>query len=121
MVLSRAWLRIVRIEFKSKASLVGEAFENLRFARNLLLGCFGFGGIAFGVLAAEALYPAGGVHELLLAGEERMAGGADFNADITLMRRARDKCVPAGAMHADLAVVRMDGCFHDSCYLDSDI
>jgi vancomycin permeability regulator SanA len=84
----------------------------MRFCADLLFGRFGFGGVAFRVFAAEAFYAAGGVHELLLAGKEGMAGGADFNADIALMRRARYKCVPAGAMNADLAVVRMDSCFH---------
>jgi len=84
----------------------------MRFCAELLLCCFGFRGVAFRVLAAEAFYAAGGVHELLLAGKEGVAGGADFNADIALMRRARYKCVPAGAMDPDLAVVRMDSCFH---------
>jgi len=98
--------------YKSKASRLGEAFRNGLWMRISLLGRFGFGGIAFRVLAAEPFYAAGGVHELLLAGEEGMAGGADFNADVAFVRRARNKCVPAGAMHPDLAVVRMDSCFH---------
>jgi hypothetical protein len=88
-------------------------------ARKLLRLCgghsfcrFGLGGVAFRVFAAEAFYAAGGVHELLLACKEGMTGGADFNTDIAFVRRARNKCVPAGAMHPDLAVVRMDSCFH---------
>src|ERR1019366_7954793 len=57
----------------------------------LVLGCFGcLGGfglasVGLGVLAAETLDASGGVHQLLLAGEERMAGGADFHADVALV------------------------------------
>ena len=80
--------------------------------RSLDSGGFGFGGVAFGVLAAEALDAAGGVHELLLAGKEGMAGGADFHADVALVGGACDKSVAARAMHADLTVVGMNGCFH---------
>src|SRR5208282_3243179 len=80
--------------------------------RDLGLRSFGFGGVALGILAAEALDAAGGVHELLLAGKEGMAGGADFYADVALVGGAGGKCVTAGAMHPDFAVVGMDGCFH---------
>ena len=84
-------------------------------AQNLLLGgCFCFSGVAFGVLAAETLDTTGGVHELLLAGKEGMAGGADFYADVALVGGAGGEGVTAGAMHADLAVAGMDGCFHVS-------
>src|ERR1039458_8341792 len=84
-------------------------------ARNLLFGGgFGFSRVALGVLAAETLDAAGGVHELLLAGKEGMAGGADFYADVALVGGAGDECVTAGAMHADFAVAGMDGCFHVS-------
>ena len=84
--------------------------------RDLLLlgGCFGFSCVALGVFAAETLDAAGGVHELLLAGKEGMAGGADFHADVAFVGGAGDKCVTAGAMHADFAVAGMDGCFHVS-------
>lgn len=84
-------------------------------ARRLLpRGGFGFAGVAFGVLAAEALHSAGGIHELLLAGKEGVAGGADFYADIALVGGAGDKCVPAGAVDSYFTVVWMDRCFHDS-------
>ena len=75
-------------------------------------GGFGFSRVALGVLAAEALHASGGVHELLLAGEEGMAGGADFYADVALVSRACGKRVSAGAMHSDLVVAGMDSCFH---------
>src|SRR5450759_6472 len=89
---------------------------------SLLGGCFGFSCVALGVLAAETLDAAGGVHKLLLAGKEGMAGGADFHADVALVGGAGGKCVTAGAMHADLAVAGMDRCLHVNSYkLDSDI
>jgi len=83
-------------------------------AQDLLLRRFRFGGVALGVLAAEALDAAGRVHELLLAGKEGMTGGADFYADVALMSGTGDECVAAGAMDANFAVVGMDGCFHVS-------
>ena len=55
-------------------SVFAAAFE-------LLLG-FGRGG----VLAAEALDASGGINQLLLAGEERVAGGADFEQDVAFVR-----------------------------------
>jgi hypothetical protein len=90
-------------------------------ARHLSLGsrlgllgrCFGFSRVAFSVLAAETLDAAGRVHELLLAGKERMAGGADFYADVALVGGAGDKCVTAGAMDPNFVVAGMNSCFHD--------
>src|SRR5450759_515722 len=81
---------------------------------SLLGGGLGFSRVALGVLAAETLDAAGGVHELLLAGKEGVAGGANFYADVALVGGTGDECVAAGAMHADLTVVGMDGCFHVS-------
>src|ERR1019366_8619189 len=40
--------------------------------------------LGLGVLLAEALHAAGGVDQLLLASEERMAGGADIEVDFSL-------------------------------------
>src|SRR5580700_4225712 len=79
------------------------------------------GSLFLRVLAAEALHTPSGVHQLLLAGKERMAGRADFNTDVALMSRPRDKCVAARAMHAHFVVCRMNGCFHSSPNLDSDL
>src|SRR6185437_9127953 len=70
-------------------------------------GCFGsrllrgFGLLAFiGLreLAAEAFDTAGGVDQLLLAGEERVAGIADFDDDVALVGGARYELVAAGAL-----------------------
>ena len=65
-----------------------------------------------GVLAAEALYAASGIHKLLLSCKERMAGRADFNADIALMGGAGNKGIAARAVHANFVISGMNGCFH---------
>ena len=53
-----------------------------------------------GVFLLEPLDAAGRIDQLLLAGEERMAIRANFNADqLALEGRARFKHVAAGAMH----------------------
>ena len=65
-----------------------------------------------GVLAAEALDPARGVHELLLTREKRVATGADFHVDVALVGGPGGKCAAARAMHVDFVVCRMNGCFH---------
>src|SRR5271157_4661376 len=84
----------------------------------LLLRSFGFrrrlclAGVGFRVLAAEALDAARSVHQLLFAGEEGVAGGADFHVDGALVGRTGHKGVTARAMHAHFVVSRMDGCLH---------
>ena len=66
---------------------------------------------ALGGPAAEALDAAAGVDELLLAGVERMALGADLDVDIWL-RRARVELVAARAVHVSEDVFRMDPGLH---------
>ena len=63
------------------------------------------------VTALEALDAAGGVHVLLLAGEERMAVRADSDAQI-LARGAGLKHGPASAGNRRLKILRMDFGFH---------
>src|ERR1700722_17564682 len=72
----------------------------------------GGGRVLFRVLAAEALHAAGGVHQLLLAGEKWMAVRADFNTYVALMCRAGHKCITTRAMHAHLVICGMNGWFH---------
>src|SRR5580658_615388 len=66
------------------------------------------------VLLAELIHPARGVHDLLLAGIERMAVRADFNVEVVAHGRAGLEGVAAAAGHRDLFVVRMNGFFHGS-------
>src|SRR5579872_3674822 len=68
------------------------------------------------VLALELLDPAGGVHVLHLAGEERVAGRADFDGDV-LLRAARDELVAAAAGHGRLDVLGMNPGFHGNAPL----
>ena len=80
--------------------------------RLLLLGgsCLGGG---FGVLFREALDAACGVDQLLLAGEERVATGADFNAEhVALDRRASLESIPASAVYGHGVIIGMDTGFH---------
>jgi len=72
----------------------------------LLLGghfC-GFGFLGFLILLGEAVDAAFRVHQLLLAGEERMAGGADFHAHVALVGGARLEGVSARADDVDFVV-----------------
>ena len=79
--------------------------------RNLLL-LLG-GGAGLGVFAAESLHAAGGIHQLLLAGKEGMAGGANFKVDGTLVGGTSGERVPASAVHSHFVVGGMNGCFHN--------
>src|SRR6266403_2030784 len=107
--------RGARPHTKVKPPTRGRLSRSRVSAGNLLLGgCFGFSRVALGVLAPEALDAAGRVHELLLAGKERMASGADFHADVALVGGAGNKRVTAGAMDPNFVVAGMNSCFHVS-------
>jgi hypothetical protein len=69
-------------------------------------------GRLFAVLLAEALDTAGSVDNLLLAGVERMAGGADFDVQWLDAGGLSGELVATAAGDFDLAVVRVDGVFH---------
>src|SRR5208282_631640 len=77
---------------------------------NLILLLRGFASL--GILPAEALDAAGGIHQLLFAGKERMATRADFNADVASVSRPGHKNIAARAMHAHIVISGMNGCFH---------
>src|SRR3954469_2101311 len=75
-------------------------------------------GFALGALGAleallEALDPAAGVHELLLARVERVAVRADLDVELGL-RRPRLECVPARARHRGEHVLGMDLSLHEA-------
>ena len=59
----------------------------------------------------EAINTSTGVNQLLLAGIERVALGADFNANVLLGRTGRDD-VTTGTADGGLFVVRMDTFLH---------
>jgi hypothetical protein len=100
---------------KQKASAVGGGPSRWNwsglFGGGGFGGGFGFAGGGVGYLAAEALDAAGGVDQLLLAGEEGVAGRADFDDDVALVRGAGLKVVAAGAFDVDVLVLGVNGFF----------
>jgi hypothetical protein len=66
------------------------------------------------VLFAEAFDAPGGVDQLLLAGEERMAVRTDLGDDFVLLGGPGFKGVAAMALDRDRLIFRMDSFFHDS-------
>lgn len=89
----------------------------LVFLRGLLGGLrgeLGLLGVGCCELAAEAVDTACGVDQFLLAGEERMAGCADFYDDGPLVGGACVELVTAGALYVRVFVVGVNGClWHD--------
>src|SRR5687768_11197454 len=67
-------------------------------------------------LLAEPLHAAGGVDELLLAGEERVALAADVDVDLR-RRAAGGELVAAGAVHGAGLITGVDLRFHGQSLL----
>src|SRR5204863_1199521 len=80
--------------------------------KDLFLLCGGLCSGAAPVFAAETLHAAGRIHQLLLAGKERMAARADFYVDVALVGGTGGESTAAGAMHAHFVVRGMNGCLH---------
>ena len=74
-----------------------------------------------GVFAAETLHAPGGVQQLLFAGKEGMAIGADFYVNIALMGGAGGKTMSTRALHPDFMVCGMNSCLHGSPNLDANL
>ena len=83
----------------------------LRFIFRLLCCGLGLAGVRLGELAAEALDATCGVDQLLLAGEERVAGGADFEQDVAFVRGAGLETVAAGALDGGDGITRVNSFF----------
>jgi hypothetical protein len=71
------------------------------------------------VFLAELLDAAGGVEDLLLAGVERMAGGADLDLQVLGERRTGLEAVGTAAGDRDLGIRRMDFGLHGETLLRS--
>jgi hypothetical protein len=87
-----------------------------------LLLCGGFGGFdlggGVGVLFGEAFDAAGGVNQLLFAGEERMAIGADFDVELLAFDgRASLEIVAAGAVNGYGVIVGVNTGFHEAPFV----
>ena len=94
------------------------------FVEGLLGGSLGSGfgllGVGRGELAAEAVDTASRVHQLLLPGEERVAGRADFDDDVALVCGARLEGGSAGALYIDVVIGGVNSSFwHDAIPLRS--
>src|SRR4051794_36905194 len=76
-----------------------------------LLACAALRALGALEAALEALHPAAGVHELLLARVERVAVRADLDVELGL-RRPRLEGVPARASHGREDVLGMDVGLH---------
>src|ERR1039458_1361546 len=90
---------------------MAEAQSCVPFAGARLLGrccCRCHSLIGLGILAAEALNAARGVHQALFAGVERVAYRADFHVNVALVSRTGLKIAPAGAFHLHRDVVGMN-------------
>ena len=78
---------------------------------------FDFGG-GVRVFFGEALDAASGVNELLFAGEEGVAVGADFDVEtVALDGGASLKIVAAGAVHRDGMIVGVNTGFHGAPFV----
>ena len=74
----------------------------------------GFGG-GVSVFLGETFNAAGGVDQLLLASEERVAIRANFDAQhVAFDRGASRESMTTSAMHGDGVVVGMNSWLHDS-------
>jgi hypothetical protein len=67
----------------------------------------------FGVLSLESLDPAGRIDQLLLAGEEGVALGTDFQVDFGLGRTGPE-CFTARTLHHRVDIVGVNTRFHYS-------
>ena len=74
-------------------------------------GC-AFGGWFLAVALVEAIDTSCGIDQLLFAGKERVASGADFDVQVALFRRARLERLAARAGNCDIDVFWMNSWFH---------
>jgi len=80
----------------------------------MVISLFGSGrfGLFLGVAAVESVDAAGRINQLLLAGEERMAGRADFHVQVALFSRSSLKCFAARTGDGHFLISGMNFWFH---------
>jgi hypothetical protein len=66
----------------------------------------------FAVALVKSIHATGGVDQLLLAGEKRMASRTDFHVQIALLGRTRLEGLAAGAGYSYFSVFRVNSRFH---------
>jgi len=72
---------------------------------------------AAGIALTEFVHPSCGIHDFLLAGKERVAGGANFYMQLLTQGGAGSEFVAATTDHFDFGVFRMNIRFHDRLYI----
>ena len=73
---------------------------------------FAFGGAGNFVLPLELVHTARGVDQLLTAGEERVAVGAKFDADVALVSGTGFEHDATSANYVELIISGVDASFH---------
>jgi hypothetical protein len=112
MLRYRQSMAVTNSSLSRKRPKMGVPTNSCAEPKKVFFRCSDFG-CGVGVLLGEALYAAGGVDQLLFAGEKRVAIRTDFNVElVALHRRSRGEIVAAGAVHGDGVVVRVDTGFH---------
>ena len=78
----------------------------------LLRRCCRFGSGFLSIALVEAIDASGGIDQLLFAGEERMAGRANFDVQIAFLGRARFEGLAASAANGNFDVFWVNSWFH---------
>jgi len=78
----------------------------------MLCGSRAFGSGFLAIALVEAIDASCGIDQLLFAGKERVASGADFDVQVALFRRARLERLAASAGNCDIDVFWMNSWFH---------
>src|SRR5436305_6438713 len=77
-----------------------------------LLGSCSFGRGLLAIAPVKSIHASRGINQFLLTGEERMAGRANFDVQITFKDVASLKNLASGASHRYFVILRMNSGFH---------
>ena len=78
----------------------------------MLCGSRVLGGWFLAIALVETIYASGGIDQLLFAGEERVAGRANFDVQVALLGRAGLECLAASAGNGYIDVFWVNSWFH---------
>ena len=78
----------------------------------MLWGSRGLGGWFLAVTLVETIHASGGIDQLLLTGEERVASRANFDVQVALLGRAGLECLAASAGNSYIDVFWVNSWFH---------
>src|SRR6478609_4060573 len=113
-VVAHASLLVIRLNVPTRTAPEPDAGATDRAPlTQLVVGCGLLAGVALAVALLEAGHAAAAVENLLLAGVEGVALGADLDVDLAaLLRAASGEGGAAAAVHRRLDVVRVHTRFH---------